>query len=394
MKILHFITILLITINLYSCSQDRVVETSNASDTTKVSKLQEPVKTPVDTFNTQLSHLLAGKTLPYRIPNITIYGVSNYNSNIRTKWDQLQSKRLDLISSWISSRFNYASSPDTAFVFYPFSGGDFLHVHTLYPDANTYFLVAREDVGIIPNLFLKDSNFVLKYLHDVDYVLRDIYTRSYFITMNMHIDTKQSTFINGMLPVLFWTLGNLDFEILKLNYYKKNASINQLEKIDNLANGIKPTLVELKIRKKGELKNRTLYYYSCDISDNGFLADSLSYNYLLNTVPKGCNAMVKSASYLLHYINFSKIRSLILDRSKILIQDDTGIPFKYFKSDVWSRELYGIYEHPIADFDSSVFQYDLHMAYKDSTMYKGRLNFSMGYHWGSKNQNELIFIKK
>ena len=56
--------------------------------------------------------------------------------------------------------------------------------------------------------------------------------------------------------------------------------------------------LELKIRKKGELKNRTLYYYSCDISDNGFFADTLSYNYLSNMIPKGCNAMVKSASYL------------------------------------------------------------------------------------------------
>ena len=223
MKILHLKLVSTILIYLCSCGESHTVETKNAIDTTQAAKLEEPIKTPLDTFNTQLSHLIAGKDLPFLMPNTKITGLLNYNSNIRNKWNQLQSKRLDLISSWISSRFNYTLKPDTAFVFYPFSGGDFLHVHTLYPDANTYFLAAREDVGMIPNLFLKDSNFVLKYLHDIDFVLRDIYTRSYFITINMLLDTKQSTLINGMLPVLFWTLGNLDFEIHKLSFFKMNS---------------------------------------------------------------------------------------------------------------------------------------------------------------------------
>ena len=96
----------------------------------------------------------------------------------------------------------------------------------------------------------------------------------------------------------------------------------------------------------------------------------------------------------MHYISFSQIRNIVLEKSKYLIQDDTGIPIKYFKPDMFTIELFGIYEKPVKDFSESVFQQDLNIAYRDSTKYKGDLNFSLGYHWGSRKQNQMIAIKK
>ena len=348
---------------------------------------------PIDTFNTQLSYLIAGKSMPFKHNFNNCLSFINYNRFIRNKWDNLKSNRLNKMSNWISNCLGYSKKIDTSFVFYPFSGGDFLHLYTLYPNANTYFLVAREDVGAIPNLLSSDTNQALNYLHDIDFFLRDVYTRSYFITMNMLADTKSNTKINGMLPILYWTLGNLDFEIINVNFYLKNNIQKKLIKTDALSKNDKPCVAELMIRKKGEANVRKLYYCSFDISDNGFSADSLGYNFISSRVPKNCNSMVKSASYLLHYTTFSNIRNLLLDRSKILIQDDTGIPLKYFKNDSWLKEFYGEYEHPIADFSSSVYQSDLEMSYRDSLLYKGKLNFSMGYHWNSRKQNEMIFKK-
>jgi hypothetical protein len=82
-----------------------------------------------------------------------------------------------------------------------------------------------------------------------------------------------------------------------------------------------------------------------------------------------------------------------LNKSKFLVQDDTGIPYKQFNSEIWTAELFGSYVLPVKDFSENLFQNDLLSAYK-SEMYKGPLKFSLGYHWGGQNrQNQMVFIK-
>jgi hypothetical protein len=90
---------------------------------------------------------------------------------------------------------------------------------------------------------------------------------------------------------------------------------------------------------------------------------------------------------LLHYAFFSSFRDLILGKSKTILEDDTGIPYKYLPRDKWDVSLYGVYVKPVDDF-SGVFQTDLQSAYKDSLRTKPkRLPFSLGYHWGTNQQN-------
>ncbi len=44
-----------------------------------------------------------------------------------------------------------------ATVFYPFSGGDFLNVYTLFPKSQEFILVGSEPVGKITNIANLDS---------------------------------------------------------------------------------------------------------------------------------------------------------------------------------------------------------------------------------------------
>ena len=116
---------------------------------------------------------------------------------------------------------------------------------------------------------------------------------------------------------------------------------------------------------------------------------------LKDYVSNASNGFVKSASYLMHYDStFSTIQQLVLNKNKYFVQDDTGVPFKKFDLSKWNIELYGIYEKPIKDFSESLYQKQLDDAYKNSAYYKGGLKFSLGYHWSSKNQNQLVAIKK
>ena len=68
---------------------------------------------------------------------------------------------------------------------------------------------------------------------------------------------------------------------------------------------------------------------------------------------RGCNTFVKSASYLMHYKSFQKIREIVLNKSLTIFQDDTGLPFKHVNNENWTVKCYGSYVKPIADFDKN-----------------------------------------
>jgi len=95
---------------------------------------------------------------------------------------------------------------------------------------------------------------------------------------------------------------------------------------------------------------------------------------------------------LMHYREFSRVRDLVLDRSRFILQDDTGIPYRHFSPDEWDIRLYGDYVDPISDF-SGVGQPDLKAAYADPAAVKP-LPFRLGYHWGSNKGSLLYLVKK
>jgi hypothetical protein len=56
-------------------------------------------------------------------------------------------------------------------------------------------------------------------------------------------------------------------------------------------------------------------------------------------------------------------------------------------------ELYGNYVKPVSDFSANLYQKDMVEAYKTKE-FMGSLPFSLGYHWQTKDQNQMIAIKK
>ena len=96
----------------------------------------------------------------------------------------------------------------------------------------------------------------------------------------------------------------------------------------------------------------------------------------------------------MHYSTFSDIRGITLEKSNSILEDDTGIPFKYLNTGGWDINLFGVYVMPVKDFSESRFQKDLSEAYMNEKFNKGKLPFSLGYHWGSKEQNQMLYIKK
>ena len=349
---------------------------------------------PIDTFYNNLTQLLGGKDTVFSFSNNwDTEFIKKYARKVNEKYKKIETNRLKKMGDWNQKNLKRNNQSDTSFVFYPFSGGDFIHLSWMFPKATQYLMVAQEDVGNIPDLYNQDSKFVNKYLSEIDTVLRDIYYKSYFITKNMIEDTKVRSKVNGMLPLIIWALARTEHEIVSIKFGNVNPN-GVIEFAAGIDQKNKPKAVEIMFRKKNTVITKTLTYVSCNISDQGFNSESKFYTYLNNKIPKNCNSFVKSASYLLHYITFKQIRDLIKNKSQFLVQDDTGIPFSNLIQDkCWKIELFGKYEKPVKDFSENLFQSDLDSAFKNESYFKGNIDFSLGYHWGSQNQNQMVLRK-
>lgn len=394
---LNHYTLLILTVFsiIISSCETEPKENSSPKEEQEISLNHAIKKAEVNVQLTRNIQLIAGMdtALNYDHPNWDEAKIKLFARDVNEKFARMQSTRLERISKWNAANLSRTGNTDSAFCFYPFSGGDFVHANWLYPEANEYLLVAMEDVGTVPDLTRAENEEVMEYLDNVDQVLRDIYKRSYFITKNMIKDIKDSNLVNGMFPIILWAAARAEHEVISINYFDIDAfgkSVTIAPK-DVTA---KSRAVEVVLKHKPSGEEKKVTYISGNISDKGFEAHPGVKKYLANKVPQGCNTFVKSASYLMHYNTFSEIRNFVLDRSAVIVQDDTGIPFEDFDQNVWNVELYGEYEKPVKDFAERLYQEDLDSAYSNDKFYKGGLNFSLGYHWGSGNQNEMFIHRK
>ena len=90
-------------------------------------------------------------------------------------------------------------------------------------------------------------------------------------------------------------------------------------------------------------KPQTLYYFRTDISDDGLKKSG--FLKFASSLGKG-DSFIKSASYLPHADSFSKIRDFLLSQSQSIVQDDSGIPLRFFKPEEWRLRPFGRLSRP------------------------------------------------
>ena len=383
----NIVKILLIIVLFYSCKE----KNNKKSAEQNISKVK--IDYTVDSvYNNYAQRVAAKDTTPFNDIDqsslVSFYQVQN------DKIKPIIENRLSLITNWNQGIMQRNKVSDSSFVFYPFSGADFIHAYYLYPNASEYFMSAIENIGDIVDVSKLNKVEFFEYVKDFDTVMRDIYMRSYFITKNMEDDFSKKTKINGVLPILLWSAAMTNHDIIHVKYFIVDTNYEK-KYVDISAKAKNKLSVEIKLFDKTHNRFQLLNYYSADLSNRGLKKSSKSFSFLKNYVSDASNGFIKSASYLMHYDStFSTIQQLVLNKNKYFVQDDTGVPFKKFDLSKWNIELYGIYEKPIKDFSESLYQKLLDDAYKNSAYYKGGLKFSLGYHWSSKNQNQLVAIKK
>jgi hypothetical protein len=300
-----------------------------------------------------------------------------------SSWNQVRG-RIQAMETWRSHEVKIAGAQKKALL-YPFSGPDFLNAYTLFPDHGRYVFFSLERPGTIPDLESVTPVQFTKLLQDVRSAFRDIFERNYFITSYM---TKQLTtpWIRGAVPVMATMMALMNRRIVRI---EPLDLFPELTEAYDLPDAKRPRVlmraVRIEFANPGAPGTQQLYYVALDATDKALEF----YPEFLNWAGqhKPATVLIKSASYLLHDQQFSKTREMLLDAGDVVVQDDTGIPYRFINQTPWQVKLYGRYNRPVRPMRYG-YQKDLEAAYS-SRQEQVPLPFPFGYHWRG-HQSGLI----
>jgi hypothetical protein len=364
---------------------------NNITYNTRLEKnFQDLKKVSSETSYDDIAKIIAGipcsSSSLEKVQNSNVW--KSFKKSIDNDWFELEAKRLQFINNWAYIEL-FAPNKKTELLFYPFGGPDCLTALQFFPNARNYILIGLEPVGNLPDVEKWKPQYMESYLEDLKLSVSDFFKRSYFISKNMNKNLYTDK-IDGVLPLICFFLKRNGDKIIYIKRITFDEMGNDLEEsyITNVERYKRPYGIKISFSQEssGILKN--MYYFSCDISDKSFNKTSKFFLYLekIDTM----TVLIKDASYLLHYNNYTMIRNLILNKSQFILQDDTGIPYRFFKGINWEVKFYGHYTKPVKDF-SGVEQPDLANAYKAGNIEK--LPFDLGYHW-RENADALMLIQR
>lgn len=294
-----------------------------------------------------------------------------YADSIKYLMD-LTAKNRAMVDTIASQDFtDFRDSVD--FVFYPFSGADFIYPTTIFPEADTYFLCGLEKTGTpISDSIITNSAHVDSYRAALTY----FFSASYFITLRMHREFHNAE-LDGVCPILTMLMATADRQIISIEPLALDMQGNIVERnpADTLVND---NLLRIRFFKTGSNHEQTLYYMSADVKDENFPEGFK--RHLEAELPKHRVATyLKAASYLLHYETFSTMRNFVLDNSLAVVTDDSGIRYRHLQ-EKYDVTFYGQYNSVLGCFGRDCFQPDLKEIYDSAPAGKIKpLPFRLGY---------------
>jgi len=297
------------------------------------------------------------------------------------KWKRFDANHLQPIRRWAATEFAEARKSRT--VFYPFGGPDFLYATSFFPGGERYILFGLEPSGRIPDLRRIPADSLAGFLEAVNQSLDDVLSLSFFKTKDMRLELKEGK-LQGNIPILMYLMVRTGNRIVDMKPIHVDTSgvVASADSFFTAPSGYFNHGVEIRFHPEGSDTVRRLIYFSVNISDYG-VKDNKNVRRFLQKLDTSLTTYIKAASYLMHKKYFTAIRQTVLAKSRAILQDDSGIPYRFFDPSVWTVALYGQYTQPI-DMFKEYFEADLKAAY-------GLGAKPVGFRLGYGAQSNLLF---
>lgn len=295
-------------------------------------------------------------------------------------WANIETRQLSRIRAWSSNELTMPSDV----LYYFFSGPDFLYADAFFPSATTYVMAALEPPGPLPAVGRTRGESLGRGFAELRSSINSVLNYSFFRTREMRTTLGENTF-SGTLPILYIFLARSGKTIDEVTFHDINEDGSLVAPGEGQPRGAANVA---KILFKGaDGKQRTLFYVQTDLSNGGWRKSG--FKTFTEKMPAG-DALIKSASYLLHSNAFADVRTHLLERSKRLLQDDSGVPVTFFKSEEWQLRPFGRYLGPIALFPDN-YQQRLAELFRRSKA--PSIDFGIGYRFRPNESNILVADK-
>lgn len=292
-----------------------------------------------------------------------------HSQEIEQMWKKLEGRSLGKARSWSASfvRASRGTSP----CYYLFSGPDILYAKTIFPFSSTYVLCGTEPVGSVPDMAGWDPGTAAAALANTRRSIGNLTRFAYFITKEMRADLNSKQ-LNGVTPILFLFLARMGC---------------QIESVEpaNLGGGVSG----VRISFRSGAGSQTMYYFKADLSNGGSGMAVLNFCRRLGSDGLG---LLKAASYLLHSDGFSKSREFLLSECRVIVQDDSGIPLRYFSADRWQLRFFGRYTNTTGGIFAKYYQRDLAESF--ARVQPAPLDFQISYQYDPKQANVMVATRR
>ncbi|MCX6244048.1 MAG: hypothetical protein NTU98_05025 [Bacteroidetes bacterium] len=307
-----------------------------------------------------------------------------YQQQIKSDWKLVEKNKTGPISRWREKNINPGKT-DTTTLFYPFAGADFLYANAFFPDARNYLLIGLEPIGKLHRCdTMKRADF-LAYLEKIRSAMYYSNHLGFFRTLSMEEDLNQQS-LDGTLPLIVFYIRKTGHHITRISYFTidKNGKMEPCSQ-DTATIGVKVDFTDSTMTRK-----QSLCYLSYDLSDKNLKKHPELLEFVTLAGSQAC--FLKAASYLMFTADFQVMKNYLLDNEKSILQDDSGIPYRFFRSKKWDVKLFGDYTQTI-DLFKYKFQPDLQAAYEKLEK-KNPVPFRIGYNVKFNETNLLFATRK
>lgn len=392
---------------LSGCGDSKSNATGDGGDTTATDSAGQAEATPgpqvpKDRYWNDLARFFAG--LPPE-EGSTLQGIDElpamegYRNNLDAQWAAKRERLLDKLRPWAKEQFPEAFASERN-VFYPFSGPDFLTVVNLYPDARRYFMFGLEREGPAPGkTWLQNLNRskLPNDLRNMQISMNDIMGLTFFKTKDMAGDFIRTQF-QGATPLLLAFIARTGHRVVHVEQIMID---NKGEVVPHPNPPRKPkaftpydsTVTGMRIyfhRDDRPEYIQSVVYVQCDVENKGLAKTPQFVEFMQNLKP--ASGFIKSASYLLHYGSFTRMKNIFQGACELWLQDDTGCRLQDIDRSEFEITFYGNYVRPIPLFRAR-YQQDLRDEYTKEGNTRP-MPFGMGYTSRPTNTNLQLMRRK
>ncbi len=348
--------------------------------------------------------LFAGRDLPPESPYYELSLCPSFRrhaSAMKVFWDEVRKESLDQMVDWRERNVpeSLARNP----VVYPLSGADYLNAYALFPGAPEYLFIALESPGVLPDLYQMTE---MEREQGLAAIRRAVATVASVNYMKSKILRKEmsNAYLPGTLPVFLLFAAGLDHVIeevhpvaldaagiLRESRWGTESVVPKPGRRGEPAESVRGLRMIVRSPQNGQRK--TLVYLQVRLRADAVGARSPEGLYLRRLYH--FNTIFKAAVYLLHNDDYDPVRRFVLDRSDLIVQDDSGLPYKFFDSSTWEEHLFGTYTRipPLGGIPNPPQQPVLAQRFRERSE---PLKFPYGYGvlQGKGKSNLMLFVKK